>query len=144
MSAISWQIVLIDGLFLCLAAGIGLWFRGWLKHQQRQLDQRLEILEAQHARLERVSGRLQTVCRVLELMGREGGAVEREKPEVAAKPTPPPSVPSQPVSQREADFERAWQMLTEGTEPTAVAQRLDMGVAEVELMQRMLRYRRQG
>ena len=47
-------------------------------------------------------------------------------------------------SQREADFERAWQMLTEGTEPTAVAQRLDMGVAEVELMQRMLRYRRQG
>ena len=62
MSAISWQIVLIDGLFLCLAAGIGLWFRGWLKHQQRQLDQRLEILEAQHARLERVSVVLGEEC----------------------------------------------------------------------------------
>ena len=64
MSAAGWQLVLIDGLFLVLAAGMGLWFRGWLKREKRELDQRLEVLEAQHARLERVSGRLQTVCRV--------------------------------------------------------------------------------
>ena len=52
--------------------------------------------------------------------------------------------PRVPASQRGADFEKAWQMLTAGGAPAEVAQQLDIGVAEAELMQRMLRYRRQG
>ena len=138
MSAATWQIVLIDGLFLCLVVGIGLWVRAWLAREKERLDGCLGLLEAQHARLERVSGRLQTVCRVLELMGQQepsGVAAKRE----GAKPLPP-----SPVVQQEESFERAWKMLLEGVEPGEVARRLDIGTAEVELMNRMLHYRRQG
>ena len=138
MSSDIWQVVLIDALFLCMAAGMGLWFRAWLAREQHRLDRRLDALEAQHARLERVSGRLQTVSRVLELMGREGGEGLREKP----VPTVPEARPV-PSSKQEADFEQAWEMLSAGAEPVAVAQRLGIGVAEVELMNRMMRYRRQ-
>ena len=138
MSSDIWQVVLIDALFLCMAAGMGLWFRAWLAREQQRLDRRLDALEAQHARLERVSGRLQTVSRVLELMGREGGEGLREKP----VPTVPAARPA-PSSKQEADFEQAWEMLSAGAEPVAVAQRLGIGVAEVELMNRMMRYRRQ-
>ena len=147
MSAAGWQLVLIDGLFLALAAGMGLWFRGWLKREKRELDQRLEVLEAQHARLERVSGRLQTVCRVLELLGREDIAGERAEASSrsgAARSSDQAAAPPTPASQREADFEKAWQLLTEGATPAEVAQQLDLGLAEVELMHRMLRYRHQG
>lgn len=135
MSSDTWQVLLVDVLFLCLAGGMGLWFRAWLANEKQRLDKRLDALEAQHARLERISGRLQTVSQVLELMGRDGREVVREKP------APPPSAL---VSKQEADFEQAWEMLTAGAEPAAVAQRLDIGVAEVELMSRMMRYRRQG
>ena len=135
MSSDIWQVVLIDALFLCMAAGMGLWFRAWLAREQQRLDRRLDALEAQHARLERVSGRLQTVSRVLELMGREGGEGLREKPVPEARPAP--------SSKQEADFEQAWKMLSAGAEPVAVAQRLGIGVAEVELMNRMMRYRGQ-
>ena len=138
MSSDIWQVVLIDALFLCMAAGMGLWFRAWLARQQQHFDRRLDALEAQHARLERVSGRLQTVSRVLELMGREGGEGLKEKP----VPTVPEVRPV-PASKQEADFEQAWEMLRAGAEPVAVAQRLGIGVAEVELMNRMMRYRRQ-
>ena len=138
MSSDIWQVVLIDALFLCMAVGMGLWFRAWLAREQHRLDRRLDALEAQHARLERVSGRLQTVSRVLELMGREGGEGLREKP----VPTVPEARPV-PSSKQEADFEQAWKMLSAGAEPVAVAQRLGIGVAEVELMNRMMRFRRQ-
>ena len=138
MSSDIWQVVLIDALFLCMAAGMGLWFRAWLAREQHRLDLRLDALEAQHARLERVSGRLQTVSRVLELMGREGGEGLREKP----VPTVPEARPV-PSSKQEADFEQAWKMLSAGAEPVAVAQRLGIGVAEVELMNRMMHFRRQ-
>jgi len=64
-----------------------------------------------------------------------GVAAKRE----GAKPLPP-----SPVVQQEESFERAWKMLLEGVEPGEVARRLDIGTAEVELMNRMLHYRRQG
>ena len=111
MSTADWQLVLIDGLFLFLAAGMGMWFRSWLKREKLELDQRLEVLEAQQARLERVSGRLQAVCRVLEMTGHEGTAGERTE----ASPRPGAerqnrrdAAPRAPASQREADFEKAF------------------------------------
>ena len=138
MSTATWQIVLIDGLFLCLVVGVGLWFRAWLAREKERLDGCLELLEAQHARLERVSGRLQTVCRVLELMG------QQEAPGVAAKREESKPMSPSPIVQQEESFEQAWKMLLEGVEPGEVARRLDIGTAEVELMSRMLHYRRQG
>jgi len=138
MNTAIWQIVLIDGLFLFLVVGIGLWFRVWLAREKERLDGCLELLEAQHARLERVSGRLQTVCRVLELTG------QQEVPGVAAKlEESKPMTPSSIVQQEES-FKQAWNMLIEGVEPGEVVRRLDIGTAEVELMSRMLHYRRQG
>jgi len=134
MNGDLWQIALVDMLFLCLAVGMGLWFRAWLAGEQRRMDQRLDALEAVHARLDRVSGRLQAVSNVLEFMGKEGKVKAREEP---------PTAPSVPTSKREAEFERAWQMLSAGAEPATVAQQLGIGVAEVELMNRMMRYRRQ-
>jgi hypothetical protein len=129
----TWQLVLIDGLFLCLAGGMGLWFRAWLKNEKQALDQRLEALEAQQAHLERISGRLQTVCRVLELMGRQEG-----KGGEAARNWALP-----PADEREARYARAWELLGQGALPAEVARQLDMGLAEVELIGRMLRQRRQ-
>jgi len=134
MNGDLWQIALVDMLFLCLAVGTGLWFRAWLAGEQRRMDQRLDALEAVHARLERVSGRLQAVSNVLEFMGKEGKVKAREEP---------PTALSVPTSKQEAEFERAWQMLSAGAEPATVAQQLGIGVAEVELMNRMMRYRRQ-
>ena len=57
MNGDLWQIALVDMLFLCLAVGMGLWFRAWLAGEQRRMDQRLDALEAVHARLERVRGK---------------------------------------------------------------------------------------
>ena len=136
MSAASWQLVLIDGLFLFLAAGMGMWFRSWLKREKRELDQRLEVLEDQQVRLERVSSRLQTVCRVLEMTGHEETAGEWTEAS--------PRSGAERQNRRDADFEKAWRMLNAGDAPAEVAQQLDIGVAEVELMHRMLLYRRQG
>ena len=134
MNGELWQIALVDMLFLCLALGTGLWFRSWLAGEQLRMDQRLDALEAMYTRLERVSGRLQTVSNVLEFIGKEGTVKAREEP---------PTAPSVPTSKQEAEFERAWQMLSAGAEPSVVAKQLGIGVAEVELMNRMMRYGRQ-
>ena len=126
-AVVTWQLVLVDVLFLCLAVGMGLWFRAWLQREKVEMDQRLQLLQAQQAQLDRISGRLQAVCRSLELMGRDGA-----------------QAPVELASKNEDVYGRAWDLLARGKQPTEVARALGMGVAEVELMSRMLRHRRQG
>ena len=41
-------------------------------------------------------------------------------------------------------YERARQLLGQGVEPVAVARQLELGMAEVELMARMLQHRDKG
>ncbi len=97
------QVIFVDALFLCLAAGLALWFRAWLQEQQRRMDRRLEALEEQHQGLERLGERLSSACRHLERPTpaveaiRPGTRVERP-PAVPRKatvelPTPAPPVP---------------------------------------------------
>jgi hypothetical protein len=50
-----------------------LWF---VLCEKMELAQRLQLLQAQQANLERVSGRLQAFCRSLELMGRDAEAAK--------------------------------------------------------------------
>ncbi len=140
----TWQLLFIDVLFLCLAGSLGLWFRAWLKAEKRALDERLTGLEEQQAHLERLSGRLLAACRLLEaqapefasgdtLMRRERGGGKRR----AAAPQQ--HVGAQPDK---ADrYERARELLGRGLEPVAVARQLELGLAEVELMARMLQHR---
>ena len=66
MSTDSLQLLLVDGLFICLAGAMGLWFRAWIKAQRKELDSRMEALEAQHESLDRLGGRLLAACRSLE------------------------------------------------------------------------------
>ncbi len=132
---VVWQLVLVDMLFLCLAVGMGLWFRAWLQREKVEMDQRLQLLQAQQAHLDRISGRLQAVCRSLELMGRDAeGAKTHVARETSVELTP----------ENEDVYGRAWDLLAQGKQPAEVARALGMGVAEVELMGRMLRHRRQG
>jgi hypothetical protein len=135
MGALLWQIALVDGLTLFLAVGIGLWFRAWLRREKEEMDRRLNALEAQQAHLDRVSGRLQAVCRSLELMGQ---GIKQGRGNKIAEPTP------EPDGRDEDAYSQAWHMLANDTAPAEVARRLGMGIAEVELMSRMVRYRRQG
>ena len=143
-SALLWQIALADGLVLCLAVGLGLWFRTWLRREKTEMDLRLDALEAQQAHLDRICGRLQAACRSLELLGRADSwrGDSSAEPELGRGKRGPSDV--EPETRDEDAYGRAWHMLSDGAEPAVVARKLGMGIAEVELMARMLRYRRQG
>ena len=67
-SADSLQLLLVDGLFICLAGAMGLWFRAWIKAQRRALDSRLDALESHQESLDRLGSRLLAACRSLESM----------------------------------------------------------------------------
>lgn len=142
----TWQLLFVDLLFLCVAGCLGLWFRSWLRGEKEALDGRLQAMEAQQAHLERISGRLQRVVRILEMQsrpelrqgkGREDGAAGRR-----AEPGGRISgVAADGNDAREASYEHAWRLLARGLQPAEIARQLDMGVAEVELMDRMRRHK---
>ena len=62
LSADALQLLFVDGLFICLAGVMGLWFRAWIKAQQRALDSRVAALESQQESLERLGTRLLAAC----------------------------------------------------------------------------------
>jgi hypothetical protein len=134
MGALLWQIALADGLLLCLAVGLGLWFRAWLRREKEEMSRSLNALEAQQAHLGRICGRLQAACRSLELLGQSVG---RNRSDKSAEPDP------ELDECGEDAYSQAWHMLANDMAPAEVARKLGMGIAEVELMARMLRYRRQ-
>ena len=70
------QLIFIDVLFICLAAGIFFWFRSWLKGERRQIDRRLDALESHRESLERLGTRLLSASRSL-----EGILSERRSPD---------------------------------------------------------------
>jgi len=91
MTPDSLQVIFVDALFLCLAAGLALWFRSWLQEQQRAMDTRLQALEEQQQVLGRICERLTVACRSLE---RPSAAVDAVRP--AARPERP-AVQASPV-----------------------------------------------
>jgi hypothetical protein len=118
-----WQVFFIDGLFLLLAALIGLWFKAWLREQHEVIDQRLRVLEVQQKTLELLSARLQSACMMLEQL------VEGQQP---------PRTGRTSRAERES-YERARTLLGQGLSPSEVARKLGLGLAEVETLGRMMR-----
>ena len=130
MSDVLWQIALTDALLICLVASIGWWFRMWLSRERNELQRQLETLQKQQQNLEQVCNRLEAVSRSFERMGRR--RVEERVENRLTNGKEPEEV-----------YARALERLERGHAATAVAKELGMGTAEVELLGRMMRLRRQ-
>jgi hypothetical protein len=99
----TWQVLFIDALFLCLAAGLALWFRSWLGEREAAFDRRLDALEEQQQALARVCERLTSACRGLERPAPSLEALRAPRPERPAAPAPGPTpVASPPPAAAEA------------------------------------------
>jgi hypothetical protein len=124
----NWQVFFIDTLFLLLAAGIGLWFKAWLKEQHEVIDQRLRVLEVHQKTLELLSARLQSACGMLEQLV-EGQNLGTSQPAKTGRAT---------HTERD-NYGQARTLLGQGLSPGEVARKLGMGLAEVETLGRMMR-----
>ena len=124
----NWQVFFIDGLFLALAAGIGLWFKAWLREQHEVIDQRLRVLDVHQKTLELLSARLQSACGMLEQLvgGQNLDASQTAKPGRT------------PRTERD-NYAQARTLLGQGLSPGEVARKLGLGLAEVETLGRMMR-----
>lgn len=147
----TWQLVLVDVLFLCLAGSIGFWFRTWLKKEQKAFEERLMALEEQQVGLERLCNRLNQICHLLEPLARREGetSVSSKQPtDDYATGRPPLSMDEQQKTMssrtyREERYEKARELLSQGQQPGEIARKLGLGRAEVELMGRMQRHKKQ-
>ena len=143
-------------LYLCVAAGMGLWFRAWLRRQQRAMDERLARMETQQDQLARLGERLQGVCRSLEgvftRVAREtdGAEIAPSRPTSASRARADHfraavapergtgSAPAGQVGTRGDDaYGRARDLLRQGMPPAEVARRVGLGIAEVNVLRRM-------
>ena len=129
MRDILWQIALTDALLICIAASIGWWFRSWISKERDELLSKLEALQEQQQRLQRVCDRLELVSNSLEWMSRSYGGEEMRKSS---------------DSRQEPDnvYAHVCERLERGHTAVAIAKDLQMRVAEVELLGRMMRLRR--
>lgn len=125
----SWRLAAIDGLFLLLAGGLFFWFRTWLARQNTAFERRLEALEGQQAVLERLSRRLTQV-----LEAQQGPSVGGARTRAVRRPD------NRTRTSEEALYTQARALLARGSAPEEVARRLDMGISEVEVLRRVLRY----
>ena len=105
------QLVFVDALFICLAAGIFFWFRSWLKGEKLQIDRRLEALESHRESLERLGTRLLSASRSL-----EGILTERRSPYERLGDARAPSRGSQPQ-----ELEGSFSKRGRATTPTPAA-----------------------
>jgi len=149
----AYGLLLVDLLYLGVAVGLGLWFRVWLRRQQRAMDQRLARMDEQQARLDRLGERLQGVCRGLESVfsraTRDGEAGEPERGRTAASRRPavyraggaPDGVAraaaAASAGRRDDPYGRARELLRQGIAPAEVARRVGLGIAEVNVLHRM-------
>lgn len=136
MTSDTWQLVLVDVLFLCIAAGVGLWVRSFLREERREFALRLEELDAQRNQLERLGNRLQSLCQKLESQERSAVA-PKERGHQGGRDVPR----EKERSSRDDEYEQAWKLLGQGKRPGEIARRLGLGLAEVELMSRILRHK---
>ena len=146
----TWQLVLVDVLFLCLAGSIGFWFRGWWKKEQKAFKERLMALEEQQVGLEHLCNRLNQICHLFEPLARREGetSVSSKQPtDDYAAGRPPLSMDEQQKTMsskayREERYERARELLAQGQQPGEIARKLGLGRAEVELMGRIQRHKK--
>lgn len=160
MSEDTLGLALVDAAFLLLALGLTFWFRNWVRCQQRGLDQALQELTVQRQELGRLSGRLERLCALVEARwvtpGEEAPRAVSPRPEAVdsdhrpgARPGPAKRADASPAAAAATPdrgdnggnrYDRAWELLAQGQDAAEVARRVRLGVAEVELMARMLKY----
>lgn len=137
----TWNLIFVDALFLALAGSLGVWFRAWIKGQKTAIDRGLEQLEFERFELRKLAERLERLCQMLEaqlkspeegsrLAGERRGEIRSESLRRR----------DGAVSFEKGEYEQAWRLLAQGLTAAEVARRLGLGMAEVELMARMLRY----
>jgi len=134
MTSDGWQLVFIDALFLCIAGGWGLWVRSWLRAERKEIAGCLEDLKAQQEEFGRISRRLQNACLALETR-MDRGTTGEENLKRRGDPQ---------AEEQEDRYDRAWKLLGKGQPPGEVARQLQLGVAEVELMARILRHKQRS
>ena len=139
MSSNSWQLLFIDLLFLAVAGSLGLWFRAWLRGARDALDTRLEALEFQQSELQRLCSQLQTTCSAIETRIRTDAKSTGNGSRVRRKAKP--STRWSTRSDGDGNYKKAQELIVKGVPATEVARRLGMGVAEVEVISRMLEQR---
>jgi hypothetical protein len=166
MSEDTVGLALVDGVFLLLAVGLTFWFRNWVRCQQKGLDQALQELAVQRQELGRLSGRLERLCALVEARwvtpGETAPRAVPPRPETADSDSRPgaraattrrvdtptsaaaaAATATAPVDRGDPGanrYDRAWELLAQGQDAAEVARRVRLGVAEVELMARMLKY----
>ena len=115
LSTDSLQLLLVDGLFICLAGAMGLWFRVWIKAQQRAMDSRMAALESQQESLERLGARLQAACRSLEGLYAYAKHASTADTAVGDPPRLSPPLPRRSETERERSSGAAAREATLGT-----------------------------
>jgi hypothetical protein len=144
-----WHVILVDSLFLLGAACLGCWFRAWRRAEGRAFDQRLNALKDQQQRLERLveglataghSSPSQTVQRTTRQS--EGGKA-RSAFKRTAKQLVAPRPHGRPYGQTQNEeqvYSQARSLLGAGVDSGEVARNLELGIAEVEALRRVLRH----
>ena len=130
MSSDSWRLILIDLLFLVLAGSLGLWFRVWFRGACDGLERRLEVLEYQQVELNRLCASLQSTCATLETTMRIDSRTSRRR-----------ATRRSPLTTGEGTYQRAQEMIAKGVSAVEVARKLGIGLAEVEVIDRMMKQR---
>lgn len=140
MSSDGWQLLFIDLLFLAVAGCLGLWFRAWLRRAREALDTRLDALEFQQSELERLCGQLQTSWSAIEARMRTDanttGKGSRVRRDTRAR-----SPRWSTRSEGHGNYKKAQELIAKGVPAIEIARKLGMGVAEVEVIGRMLEQR---
>jgi hypothetical protein len=137
----TWQLVVVDTLFLCLAGGLGLWVRAWLGREHEATGRRLAALEARQAQLERAGERLEGLCQLLEArLHRAGAASDAGLSQRSGLPLPRKGTGE--AGDQEDNYEQARKLLDQGLPPGEVARQVRLGLAEIELMNRLLHRQR--
>ena len=128
MSSDSWRLILIDLLFLVLAGSLGFWFRAWFRGACDGLERRLEVLEYQQDELNRLCASLQSTCATLGTTMRNDSRTSR-----------PRSKRRSPFTTGEGTYQRAQEMIAKGVSAVEIARKLEIGLAEVEVIDRMMK-----
>ena len=173
------QLVFIDTLFLCVCGALCLWLRNWIKFQQREIENRLSILERHHDMIAELGKRLQSTTYAIEKMNvslskqsnesvnrlktpsrdtstalpttfnsstsRTGGAQKHSEiwdsssanHSIGRSSPTEQNVTSDHKPDGSEDYAMARELLEKGMSHAEIARRSGLGLAEVEMLQRM-------
>ena len=141
----------LSSLFsLAMAFAILVWCRSWRKEERQERDRQIQALQASVNRLmgalelmDQTAASMQAadekLTRFIDLQERPTPQPAAAQPQQADPPPQPDSEPSRTSSPDGQDvYERAKRLVQAGSTPAQVARELDLGVAEVQMIARVL------